>query len=380
MPPTENMIKVCHMTSAHPPGDVRIFQKECTSLAQNGYDVFLVEQGDSYESNGVKIVGTGKTRSGRIQRAILATRDVYKKAKDIDADIYHFHDPELLIYGLKLKKKGKKVVFDSHEFYREQIRGKEYLPNIIAKIVATIYTVVEDYVLARIDGVIFPCTKNGQHPFQGKCRNVAVVNNTPKLHELYDQYDPSIKRNDASACYIGSLTHARGVTNAVIASNKAGVTLYLGGLFDSEDYQREIQSLPEYKNVVYLGLLDRTQVVETLQSCRIGMANLLNVGQYNTFDNLPTKVYEYMSLGVPVIFSKSKYNDEVVDKYKFGITVDPNNIDDIAGAMRLLIDNPERAELMGENGRIAVRDVFNWNQDYDNMNDLYTKILDESSC
>ena len=45
------MIKVCHMTSAHEEEDIRIFRKECVSLAEAGYDVYLVERGESYEKN-----------------------------------------------------------------------------------------------------------------------------------------------------------------------------------------------------------------------------------------------------------------------------------------------------------------------------------------
>ena len=55
---------------------------------------------------------------------LFTAKDIYKKALEIDADIYHFHDPELLPYGLKLKKKGKSVIFDSHENYSEQIKEK----------------------------------------------------------------------------------------------------------------------------------------------------------------------------------------------------------------------------------------------------------------
>ena len=119
-------MKVCHMTSAHDPEDIRIFHKECVSLAKNGYDVYLVERGDSYEKNGVHIVGVGTIPDSRLQRMTQGARRVYEAALALDCDIYHFHDPELLPYGVMLKKKGKKVIFDSHENTVEQIMEKEW--------------------------------------------------------------------------------------------------------------------------------------------------------------------------------------------------------------------------------------------------------------
>ena len=115
------MTKVCHMTSVHPPEDVRIFHKECVSLAEAGYEVYLVERGESCEKNGVHIIGLGDLPKNRLKRMTEGAKKVYEKALELDCDIYHFHDPELLPYGLKLKKKGKKVIFDSHENTLEQI-------------------------------------------------------------------------------------------------------------------------------------------------------------------------------------------------------------------------------------------------------------------
>lgn len=63
------MIKVCHITSVHPQYDVRIFEKECVSLARAGYDTHLVQQGDSGTKNGVIIHGIGKP-TGNIHLAI----------------------------------------------------------------------------------------------------------------------------------------------------------------------------------------------------------------------------------------------------------------------------------------------------------------------
>ena len=73
-------IKVCHLTSAHDKEDDRIFLKECVSLADNGYEVYLVECGDSYVKSGVNIVGAGQAPAGRLKRMTSFSKTVFKKA------------------------------------------------------------------------------------------------------------------------------------------------------------------------------------------------------------------------------------------------------------------------------------------------------------
>jgi hypothetical protein len=113
-----NKIKVCHLTSVHPIDDVRIFHKECISLAKNGYDVTLIACGErEYEEikNGVKCISLYVPVKNRLERMIKRPKAIYKKALEIDTYIYHFHDPELLPLGKKLKRKGKKVIYDAHK-------------------------------------------------------------------------------------------------------------------------------------------------------------------------------------------------------------------------------------------------------------------------
>lgn len=369
------MYKICHMSSAHPPKDVRIFVKECKSLAKEGYEVILINQGESFKEDGVQVIGIGDISGNRVKRIVSATRNVYRLAIDVDADLYHIHDPELLPFGLKLKRKGKKVVFDSHEFYREQIKYKKYLGIFLPKIISILYGFYEDYVLKKIDGVIFPCTKQGKHPFQGKCKNIAIVNNTPILDELYNKYNPSIKKEERILCYIGTLSHGRGVTNAVKVAYETNSILLLGGVFHSVEYETQIRKMKEFSHVRYLGKLNRKQVLDTIQESAIGMANLLNVGQYNQYDNLPTKVYEYMSLGIPVILTRSSYNERIIDKYKFGLCVEANNIYEISKAVNQIFETPKLAKQMGKNGRMAIKSEFNWEVDFQKMLELYKKIL-----
>jgi len=110
--------KIIHLTSAHARYDTRIFIKMCSSLAKNeNYKVSLVVadgNGDEIK-NGVTIVDVGAKSGGRISRMTTTVKKVFQKAKELNGDIYHLHDPELIPIGVKLKKLGKKVIFDAHE-------------------------------------------------------------------------------------------------------------------------------------------------------------------------------------------------------------------------------------------------------------------------
>lgn len=180
-------------------------------------------------------------------------------------------------------------------------------------------------------------------PLPDSAARIATVNNVPVLAETYDCYDPAVKKETGSICHVGSLTYTRGITHLVKAAAQADCTLYLGGAFSPAAYQDEVLSLPEAAHTRYMGVLNRAQVMQLLQKSQIGMATILNVGQYNQYDNLATKVYEYMALGLPVILSRSPYNEKVAAQYGFGICVDPANVDEIADAIRYLLDHPDEA-------------------------------------
>ena len=118
------MYKVCHITSVHDQGDVRIFEKECTSLAKrDDFDVYLVAAGESRTQNGVKIIGAGTRPRGRIRRATGFASRIVDTAVGLGADVYHFHDPEFVLYAKRLKATGAKIIFTTRS--EERRVGKE---------------------------------------------------------------------------------------------------------------------------------------------------------------------------------------------------------------------------------------------------------------
>ena len=141
-------MKICHLTSVHQDGDIRIFHKECVSLAKDErFDVYLLTINSRTEKiNNVQLVSVKSKSKNRFTRILNSSRAVYKKALKLDADIYHFHDPELLPYGLKLIRRGKIVIYDAHEDVPRQILSKHWIPLFLRKSIANLYESYENYV------------------------------------------------------------------------------------------------------------------------------------------------------------------------------------------------------------------------------------------
>ena len=371
------MKRICHMTSAHKSNDIRIFEKECSSLAKNAdYEVWLVAQGDSRSQNNVNVLGLGQIPSGRLGRILSFSRKVYKAAKDLDADIYHFHDPELIPYGLNLKVRGKKVIFDSHENYTYQILTKDYLPYWVRRFVSGSYNMFETFAAKRFDAVIFPCRMKGEHPFKGRSKRCVFINNAP----IFEEKPISKKTGDSEefkTCYVGGLTEARGITKSVLASAKANVKLVLAGSFDNKEYEERLNNLPEYASVDYRGQCSHEEVYDILAECDAGLSVLQNVGQYLIIETLPTKVYEYMQMKMPVILGASPYAKELNDKYDFAELVDPENEDDIADAIIRLKADRAKCRKKGLNGFELVKNHLNWAAEERELFSLYRELLGE---
>lgn len=378
------MTKVCHLSSAHAPNDTRIFHKQCASLAKAGYQVSFVVKAKDAQSvgcttqKGVQVIQVPVDSSSRLKRMLFGAKAVYQKALEVDADIYEFHDPELLPYGLKLAKKGKKVIFDSHEDYPTQIMEKEWIPTLLRRMISSAYRAYETHVVKQLDAVLFPCTKNGINIFENRAKQVVILSNAVMLEEMTPPQQEAQKSGDTICC-TGSLTYQRGITHLIRAAHQAGVKLILAGQYSSEEYRRELEAMPEYSCVEYLGYIGRQELAQVYARSSIGMSTILNVGQYASLDNFPTKVYEYMAAGLPVIVSDYPFMRRSVQQDDFGIAVDPDDVQAVAQAIRAILSDPQRAQQMGENGRQAVLQKYNWDIELKKLLELYDSLSEQNS-
>lgn len=362
-------MKIAHLTSVHKSNDVRICHKECVSLAKHGFDVTLVVSGDEdREHKGIRIVGVGGEASTRLRRMTETVNKVYQKAVELDADVYHFHDPELLRIALKLKRLGKKVVYDIHEDVPRQILGKYWLKGGLKRPLSLAFEKYENRIAARLDFLI-TATPFIRERFRRVNQNVIDINNFPLLEEF-----PAVEKRTTqdAVCYVGAIQRIRGVWEMVKSLEYVEARLNLGGKYFPPEFRDELCVLKGWANVNEIGFLERSRVAAVLASSRAGLVTLHPLINY--VDSLPVKMFEYMSAGIPVIASDFPLWKEIIGGADCGICVDPLSPNGIAKAIQCVMENPGRAEEMGANGRNAVEEKYNWDTESEKLLQVYDRL------
>lgn len=364
------MKKICHFISAHDWNDDRVFLKECQSLAKNGHEVYLVAEGLSREIEGVHVVGCGDKPTGRKARILDFAKVVYDKARELDCDVYHFHDPELLPYGIKLKKAGKKVIFDSHEDVPAQIMSKYWIPAPLRWIVSKMYKSYESYAVAKFDAVV-AATPTIAEKFHDRAKRIVVINNYPRLDDIVFQ-TKAFNERPANICYAGGLDEIRGGLVMVEAMDGIDdIQLVLAGTCD-ENFK---DVLFGRKNVRYIGKVSRNEINDMYKDSVAGLVVLQPLERYKV--SKPIKMYEYMAAGLPVVASNFPLWKEIIEDCGCGICVDPTSADEVREACLRLVNNPDLCREMGLAGRKSVMEKYNWNIEEKKLVDLYDSLYEK---
>lgn len=372
----KNLTKVCHVTSAHPRYDVRIFHKECKSLANNGFDVTLLVNDEipSEIIDKVQIVSTQFKPRNRFERMIKSKKAIKKLMLEVNADIYHFHDPELLPEASWIKKQGKIVIFDFHEDVSKQILFKTYIPKGLRKFVSKAYEKYEKSKSKDFDALVTVTPK-----FVDRLKltnpNTIMITNYPVVNKEIVVSEDQRKR---AICFAGGVSQQWNHKNVIKAIEPIDNIEYILAGSGSSEYIDKMKALDGWKKVRYLGRIPHDEVQDVYNQSMIGMTLLSNntqVGDEGTLGN--TKIFEFMEAGLPIICSNNNIWKEIVDSYNCGIAINPNNVNEITNAINRIINDQDKVISMGQKGRQAALEKFNWHTQEKKLIELYRKLTEQ---
>lgn len=366
--------KIVHFTTVHPAFDIRIFHKEAKTLAQAGYNVTLIAQHEKEEIvNGVRIIPLPRSKN-RLSRFLILTWRAFFTAIRQRAQIYHFHDPELIPVGIALRLAGKKVIYDVHEDLPRQILSKPWIPRSLRSFVAKMAQMLEKLAAKCLNGIV-AVTPNIANHFPEK--KTVIVQNFPLLSELTLAQSTVYSERPLSIAYIGGIAFIRGAIEMVKAMEflplHIPAKLFVAGTFESSSLEEKLRNLAGWSRVEYLGWLNRQKVMELLNNVRVGL--VIIHPEPNYIESQPIKLFEYMAAGLPVVASDFPLWRQIVQEVGCGLLVDPLDPKAISQAITWLLEHPTEAEAMGKRGKQAVLDKYNWEREAEKLLKFYEKLI-----
>ena len=367
---------VVHMTTVHHEWDHRIFAKECRTLARAGYRVTLVVPASSNARLDGVTIRAVPLPANRIKRMTRTLRHVYRAALREDADLYHFHDPELIVVGLLLKFRGKRVVYDVHEDMVMTIRRKGWIRGpflLLRPFIAVVVGIVEQFAVQVLDAAVLVIPMPHRRFPRDKC---VLVRNFPEVGASSERVVPYHERAQLLA-YVGGIAVGRGATDMVTAMSLVRpalqARLVVAGWFQPRNLELELRALPGVEHVDFVGTQPRDEVAAILGRARIGLCVLHPDPGYP--DSYPVKLFEYMLAGLPVIASNFPTWTKIVEGANCGILIEPQDPSALARAVTFLLENPGVAEAMGKRGRDAILRRYNWDSESRRLLSLYRHLI-----
>ncbi len=368
--------KICMLATVHyPPFNIRVFHKEAKSLAEAGYDVTIIAQ---YHKNeivkGIKIVGVPKAPNRLYRMTITSIQALIKAIKE-RAHIYHLHSPEQLPLGMVLKIIGKKVIYDVHEDFPKDFLTKEWIPKLLRKLTSLTFKIFQCFSIQFIDFIIsatpsiaksFPASKN------------VTITNFPFL-ELTNSVKRSKneRRDTFNLIYAGDLSRERGIYELIqsleFIDKKVNAKMLLIGKFCNKDFEEKIKILSRNTKVKIVPWVPFDEVIKFYGDSDVGVIVFHPIP--NHLEAIPNKLFEYMAVGLPVVASNFPLWKEIIEGNHCGIIVNPLDPKDIARGINFLLLNPNLIKKMGENGRRAVIERFNWEREKEKLLNLYKTIF-----
>ena len=369
--------RICILTSVHSPFDVRVFHKEGRSLARAGYEVTLIAPHERDEVVDGVVIKSLPSVGGRVSRMTRTVWRLYCEAVHQDADVYHFHDPELIPIGLLLRLRGKEVIYDIHEDVPASILSRSWIPRPLRRVVSLTAGFIEESAASVFSGVITADSTNAER--FDRCNPLtACLENFPLLADFSEPRDAhSPAEGEGFIVNFGGVNPAHSIREIVSAMellrSDLGARLVLGGDLSSPQLLNDLQTMPGWTRVQYIGVVPWKLMGSLYLKARAGL--VLYSPHPNHYVVRSNRFYQTLAAGLPVITSNFPRWKEQVESSGCGVAVDPTDPFSIAEAISFMYQHPDKAAEMGQRGRSLFVNKFNWNREEPRLLEFYERVL-----
>jgi len=368
--------RVLLVSPAHPANDPRIIYKLAPALAES-YEVWCALPGATPSSpDGIRWLRLPRFRSLTL-RLLFTHPCLLAYLLWLRPQALHLLMPELLPVGFLARLLGVEVIYEVQEnlYQKFPIKRRNNAP-----LYQSLFRWF-DRRARRVFPMIFtePAYRK---EYSQLARPHVIIHNYPDLDRLKGYRKPymSAATGQPELLYIGLVSLERGLDTIIEAAallKPRYPTLKIHFFGRRQVDQRRLEALPAYhqvrNNLLFYGQTDQAVALPYAARCLAGLAILHPVGDYP--ESYPTKLFEYMALGLPVLTSDFPLYKSVVEPHASGYCLQSDDAQALAGQIEHLINHPAEARQLGLNGRRAVEQAYNWTTEKSRLLTFYHKLL-----
>ena len=367
--------KIIHITNAHAVDDPRVFGRHALTLVDSGYNVSFIgpfDKGDRF-NKGVRVIGLGQYRT-RWRRYTTLNIQILIKILKLRPDIIEFHDPDLVFLVIIPKMLGIKVIGNLHEDIASQVLNKYWIQKdlrlFLNKFLERFYPKLIKIVC---NGVVCATSSIGKSYSEA---NMAVCRNFPSSEFVKDEYalKKRILNPEKKALhlvYVGVLEKRRGLDDMIkISESKLVSKLTLVGKFSPAGLEGQIRrKLSDDSKIEIVGEVRHEEVYKFIANSDVGVCFLERNKAYS--ESIPTKIFEYAYLGLPVIANNFSSIAELNHESRFGILLDQINQKSVEKALLEILQNYQSYA----DSSFKSRKIFSWNNEKNKYLEIIENVL-----
>jgi glycosyltransferase involved in cell wall biosynthesis len=260
----------------------------------------------------------------------------------------------------------RRLVFDVFDRY-----AMGYIPQFLepgSPKFKTLYSLVNlfEELFSKEANVLINVSDELLRTFQRRPKYSAIIMNCPEDHVI-----DRVKSEDymLTLVYTGNITRNRGLDRIAAAiKDLTNVELVIAGRVVDKEL---LDHILEISNVKYKGLLQQSDALE-LEAYSDVMIILYDLKDLINNFAMPNKIFEAMMFGLPII---TNVTPELINRVDCGIIVDYNDINQVKAAVVYLKDNIELRRRLGNNGRKAFLQKYNWTMMEQELYKIYGNLL-----